>query len=160
MEIKQEIIDSNITLFEAWINGNNVGECRVHNGNAICYLNNHMKIMRPFINNNFEGRRIYIANLDVNSEYRGKYIGTRLLYHVLNHFYRNGYRTVTLIDASDRSGEVNSIYKQIGFAYSGEYTHNLIGNIRHILFGKFRGKNGRNRNGRVFYRKKRIVSPI
>lgn len=159
MEIKEQISNSpsNSSTFVAKLNGKEVGQCDIYLGRQ--FFNDHMESTRPFINKNLKGKHIYISSLDVEFEYQGKYIGTRLLYHVLKHYYLMGYRYVTLIDGSKRSGAINSIYKQIGLVESGNYCH-MIGNIRHILFGKFKGRNGRNKNNNIFYRKKRIIPSV
>lgn len=123
-----------------------------------------MKKTRARFDNAFSDKHIYISWLGVNSEYQGQYVGTRLLYSVLKHYSRKGFRYVTLMNASARENKPDSIYNQIGMTYipgsDGKNSDYMIGNIRHMLHGKFGGMNGVNIDSNKFYRSKAIIPSI
>ena len=159
MKIIIKTTNTEIT-FKAKLNGRTIGKCRTR---ATVYANApYIKKTRAY--SSFTNKHVYITWLGVDDEYQGKYVGTRLLYHALKYYSRRGYRYVTLQNASERSERNDSIYDQIGLNYvpglDGTNSDIMIGNIRHILYGKFRGMNGSNNRLDRFYRRNVIVPLI
>jgi ribosomal protein S18 acetylase RimI-like enzyme len=160
MNIIRTKSDSGSISFKAMMDGKVIGTCdtyaTMHAPNASLSRSRAFKTLSD--------KNMYVSWLGVDSEYRGKYVGTRLLYHALRYYNLKGYRYVTLMDASNFSGGNNSIYKRIGLTYSvdsdGDRSNYMIGNIRHILHGKFRGMNGVSRGVNKFYRRNPIISSI
>ena len=97
-------------------------------------------------------RTVYITWISTTSTERNKYYATKLLYYIFRHFHKLGYKYVTLHDASDRSNKPTCIYRQVGLRYLKKGQPEMIGNLRHILYGSNRGLNGRNTDPDVFYR--------
>jgi len=97
-------------------------------------------------------RTIYITWLITTSTERNKYYATKLLYYIFKHFHALGYKYVTLHDASDKHNTGSCIYMQVGLRYLKKGQPEMIGNLRHILYGSNRGLNGRNTDPDVFYR--------
>ena len=159
MEIIKQVDNDGVT-FKAKLNGETIGECDSHP--STYPATEFMGRTRAF--KRWRDKNVHICWLGVNKGHTGKYVGTRLLYRTLRYHYRRGYRYVTLLDGSARSGMTNSIYRKIGLTYSkksnGEESSHMIGNIRHILYGKFRGMNGKDDRSDRFYRRKEIVSSI
>jgi GNAT superfamily N-acetyltransferase len=81
---------------------------------------------------------VYISDLYVENEYRHRGIGTRLLYEFLFDVYsHNGTRYAFLVDATDRYRHTDNIYTKMGFTYKQMADDNdMVGNLRHILFGR------------------------
>lgn len=92
-----------------------------------------------FVNEN-DSKSIYISFLHVDPDHRGKGYGTRLLYEVLMDYYVNhDIRYAYLADTTDRCRQSNNIYTKMGFTYVQIADDNdMVGNLRHILFGKTR----------------------
>ena len=132
--------------------GEDIGFCEVHDTMMRYEYYNSDRAQYSTKTNN---KWIYISELHINPEFRSKYYGTKLLYYIFRHYYRKGYRHVTLIDGSIRSGKYNSIYRKIGMIYIWQIDR-MVGNLRNILFGKFKGLNGKNTNNNVFYRNRLI----
>jgi GNAT superfamily N-acetyltransferase len=159
MEITK-VRDGDYVSFKAKLGERTIGECdtRPDQYPSTTYMGK----TRPF--QLHSDKNFYVSWLGVNEGYKGRYVGTRLLYRALRYYHRRGYRYVTLMDASKYSGKIKSIYRQIGLSYSkdmdGDESNYMIGNIRHILFGKFRGMNGKNKRNDRFYRRKEIISSI
>ena len=82
---------------------------------------------------------IYISRLLVDTNYRNRGIGTKLLYEVLFDAYtHDSLKHAILTDISDMYRRSNNIYTKMGFSYKREdhNYHAMVGNLRHILFGK------------------------
>lgn len=81
---------------------------------------------------------LYISDLHVEESYRHKGFGTRILYKVLFDAYvLCNARYAYLIDATDRYRCPNNIYTKMGFTYKQVNDDNdMIGNLRHILYGR------------------------
>lgn len=154
MEIVENVqIPDKEVKFVARINDEDVGVCSV--GSSSYAPTPYLGKIRAYKQDS--GKTIYISWLGVYSNHRGNYIGTRLLYHAMRYFYERGFKYVVLLDASDRVKQNDSIYRQVGLSYSegdADESDHMIGNIRHILFGKYRGMNGRNGGTNRFYREK------
>jgi GNAT superfamily N-acetyltransferase len=90
-----------------------------------------------FIRSENKSNSIYISDLNVDFNYRCKGLGTRLLYEVLIDVYLNlGVKYAFLVDATDRYRQIDNIYTKMGFTYiQMDYDNDMIGNLRHILFG-------------------------
>ena len=97
-------------------------------------------------------RTVYITWLTTTSAERNKYYATKLLYYIFRHFHKLEYKYITLHDASDKHNTGSSIYMQVGLRYLKKGQPEMIGNLRHILYGSNRGLNGRNTDPDVFYR--------
>ena len=128
-------------------NSNEIGFCEVSDSHLSYEW--YSPNTKPYSRKN--NKWIYIRELYIEPEFRSKYYGTKLLYYIFRHYYKKGFKYVTLIDGSSRSCKYNSIYKKIGLTYIKE-TGCMCGNLRNILFGKFKGLNGKNTNNYVFYR--------
>lgn len=153
-------IAHNRKCFTIYKNGHIVGECyaRMSAVNAVGNIT-HLRKVRPYNDPKLLKYSIYITWLSIECGHRKKYYGTRLLYYVFKCAYRKGYKYVTLCDGSAKTGSNDSIYRTIGLEYipdSDGYVMDMVGNLRHILYGKFRGKNGYNTDNMRFYRNRWI----
>lgn len=85
----------------------------------------------------FSENNLYITSLHVNHNYRLRGFGTKILYEVLIDSYLNhNVRYAFLADATDRYRQKNNIYTKMGFTYIKISDDNdMIGNLRHMLFG-------------------------
>lgn len=138
------------------LTGQQIGLCEVATySGASAYIKN-------IDNRKLLSKTIHISWLDINDDYQSNYFGTKLLYYVFRYYYQRGYRYVTLYDGSARSGKPDSIYRSVGLTYirnsNGIDSMDMIGNLRHILHGKFLGRNGKNTNPNKFFREKWIES--
>jgi len=80
---------------------------------------------------------VYINYIQIYDIYQGKGCGTFLLYEVLKDAYTLHRKTrVELVDASDKWGKTDNIYRKIGMVYKNcPIDDAMVGNLRHILFG-------------------------
>jgi GNAT superfamily N-acetyltransferase len=102
----------------------------------IC-INDKESGMCNFVYSDDESNTIYINCLQIYNAYQGKGYGTVLLYEVLKDAYElYGKTRVELSDMSDKWGETDNIYKKIGIVYKNNpIDDEMVGNLRHILFG-------------------------
>lgn len=81
-------------------------------------------------------RTLHISYLEILPKYRRYGLASFLLYDVLKTFYSNGIKQVLLSDASDWYGSDDNIYIKMGLNYVDDYDNEMLGNLRHILYGK------------------------
>jgi hypothetical protein len=85
----------------------------------------------------YDDKTIFIANLEIFRIYRGYGYGTLLLYELLMDAYNNCMEKVSLNDVSSKCHQQNNIYIKMGLFYNnGTSDNSMIGNLRHILYGK------------------------
>ena len=100
-ELKEIFQNDKTPVFVAWINGEVVGY-------AFC-------IFKQFVNDNnlTDIKTLYIDDLCVDENVRGRHIGTALYEYVLSYAKQNGFYNVTLNVWADNPGAVK-FYEKIG----------------------------------------------
>ncbi|MCF0226336.1 MAG: GNAT family N-acetyltransferase [Methanobrevibacter sp.] len=77
---------------------------------------------------------VYIADIAISSECRGKGIGTKVIEHIIDNARENNFKRVTL-DADFRNTRVKKLYERIGFKVFNkkEFLKRRMFNMEYVL---------------------------
>ena len=73
----------------------------------------------PLIEEVDDAEYVYISNVCVHEEYRGKHIGNRMLKKIIEHYRENLANTIVL-DVIENNHSAVKLYKNLGFSQDGE----------------------------------------
>ena len=108
--------------------------------NKNCYeilINNDICGSCSFIFPDHDPEIVYILWLGITETHRGKGYGSILLCEVLMDAYHNHHmKRVSLDDVTSRCHQQNNIYVKLGLVYKPGFDNSMVGNLRHILYGR------------------------